>query len=58
MNVMYFRYKKLQQQLEFLEVQEEYIKDEQRKLRLHHFVKIEMLRFKKLHLPLYYQQKM
>ena len=29
----HFRYKKLQQQLEFLEVQEEYIKDEQRNLK-------------------------
>merc|ERR1711892_465511 len=30
---LYVRYKKLQQQLEFLEVQEEYIKDEQRNLK-------------------------
>ena len=30
---MYVKYKKLQQQLEFLEVQEEYIKDEQRNLK-------------------------
>ena len=30
---MYVKYKKLQQQLEFLEVQEEYIKDEMRNLR-------------------------
>ena len=31
--VQYTRYKKLQQQLEFLGVQEEYIKDEQRNLK-------------------------
>ena len=31
--VQYTRYKKLQQQLEFLAVQEEYIKDEQRNLK-------------------------
>ena len=30
---LYVKYKKLQQQLEFLEVQEEYIKDEMRNLR-------------------------
>nr|XP_031363640.1 26S proteasome regulatory subunit 6B-like [Lonchura striata domestica] len=30
---LYSRYKKLQQELEFLEVQEEYIKDEQRNLK-------------------------
>ena len=30
---LYTRYKRLQQQLEFLEVQEEYIKDEQRNLK-------------------------
>jgi 26S proteasome regulatory subunit T3 len=30
---LYTRYKKLQQQLEFLAVQEEYIKDEQRNLK-------------------------
>ena len=30
---MYSKYKKLQKQLEFLEVQEEYIKDEQRNLK-------------------------
>ena len=31
--IFFLRYKKLQQQLEFLEVQEEYIKDEQRNLK-------------------------
>eukprot|EP00061_Rhincodon_typus_P003396 g19983.t1 len=30
---LYTRYKKLQQELEFLEVQEEYIKDEQKNLK-------------------------
>lgn len=30
---LYSRYKKLQQELEFLEVQEEYIKDEQKNLK-------------------------
>jgi len=30
---LFTRYKRLQQQLEFLEVQEEYIKDEQRNLK-------------------------
>ena len=31
--IHFFRYKKLQKQLEFLEVQEEYIKDEQKNLK-------------------------
>ena len=32
-DTFFFRYKKLQKQLEFLEVQEEYIKDEQKNLK-------------------------